>query len=214
MDTMNKPALAVLVASALIYPGTEQRADKAGCEDPHVKRSPSQRKKRRSKRRRNMAEKNSAALTLTLPSDREIVLTRVFDAPRRLVFEARTKPEHVARWWGPRGYTLLVWEIDLRLGGVWRFVQRGPDGNEYAFNGVSREIAPPERLVYTFNFEAMPGHEAPETVTFKEHDGKTKLTDKSLFQTVEDRDGMLKSGMEEGAAETLDHLEELLAKLV
>jgi len=101
--------------------------------------------------------------------------------------------------------------MDLKPGGVWRFVQRDSSGEEYAFNGVYREIVSPERLVYTFEFEGMPGHVMLETVTFEEYDGKTKFTDKSVFRTVEDRDGMLESGMEEGATETMDRLAELLA---
>ena len=111
---------------------------------------------------------------------------------------------------GVRSLTTIVDKMDVRPGGLWRFVQRGPDGNEYAFKGEYREIVPPERLVYTFEFEGMPGHVILETVTFEEHDGKTKLTDRSLFQSGEDRDGMLSSGMEQGAAETMDRLAVLL----
>lgn len=102
--------------------------------------------------------------------------------------------------------------MDLRPGGAWRFLNRGPDGDQYAFSGVYREIVPAERLVYTFDFEAMPGYESVETVTFEDHDGGTKMTNRVLFQTTEDRDGMLSSGMEQGATETMDRLEELLAK--
>ena len=159
-----------------------------------------------------MTENQPNALTLTLPSDREIVMTRTFDAPRDLVFRAHTDPEMVAQWWGQRGSTTIVDKLDLRPGGAWRFVQRAPDGTEYAFRGEYREIVPPERLVYTFEFEGMPGHVLVETLTFEEEDGKTKMTDHSLFDSVEDRDGMLQSGMEAGAAESLDRLEELLAR--
>jgi uncharacterized protein YndB with AHSA1/START domain len=157
-----------------------------------------------------MDAKKSAVLKLTLPSDREIIIERIFDALRELVFKAYTDPNLIPQWWGPRGYTTTVDRMDVRLGGIWRFVQRGPDGNEYAFNGAYREIVPPERLAYTFEFEAMPGHVLLETVTFEEHDGKTKVTATALFDTVEDRDGMLKSGMEEGAAESWDRLAEHL----
>jgi uncharacterized protein YndB with AHSA1/START domain len=87
--------------------------------------------------------RNTGALTVTTPSDREIVMTRVFDAPRELVFKAYTDPSLIPQWWGPRGFTTTVDQMDVRPGGVWRFVQRGPDGSEYAFNGVYREIAPP-----------------------------------------------------------------------
>ena len=103
--------------------------------------------------------------------------------------------------------------MDFRPGGQWRFLHRGPDGNEYGFNGVYREIAPPERLVYTFEFEGMPGHVSTEHVTFEEHDGKTTIKNRVVFDSVEDRDGMLNSGMETGATETMDRLEELIATM-
>jgi len=153
------------------------------------------------------------AMTLTLPSDREIVMTRVFDAPRRLVFEAHSKPEHVKHWWGRRGSTLPICEMDFRPGGAWRFVERGPDGQDNAFRGVYREITPPERIVWTFEFEGMPGHVSVETLTFVERDGKTTLTGRSVFETREDRDGMLQSGMEAGATETMDRLAEYLGTI-
>ena len=159
-----------------------------------------------------MVAGSKAAFTLTTPSDREIVMTREFDAPRELVFEAYTNPEHIPQWWGPRVLTTTVHKMDVRPGGVWRFVQRDPNGNEYAFHGEFREIVPPERIVYTFEFEGMPGHVLIETVTFEEHEGKTKLTARALFQTVKDRDGMLNSGMEHGAAESMDRLAELLER--
>jgi uncharacterized protein YndB with AHSA1/START domain len=149
-------------------------------------------------------------MTLTVPSDREVVLTRVFDAPRRQVWEAYTKPEHVARWYGPRGTTMSVCEIDLRPGGVWRYVHSAPGGGEVAFRGEFREVAPPERLVYTFEFEGMPGAVCLETVTFAEDNGRTTVTTTDTFDSVEARDGMLASGMEGGAAESYDRMEELL----
>jgi uncharacterized protein YndB with AHSA1/START domain len=147
---------------------------------------------------------------MTLPSDREIELTRVFDAPCELVFKAFTDPELIPRWWGWRDSTTIVDKMDVRPGGLWRFVSRGSDGVEYAFNGEYREVVPPERLVYTFEFEGMPGHVLVETLTFAEHDGKTTLTDHSLFDSREERDGMLETGMESGAAESMDRVEELL----
>lgn len=160
-----------------------------------------------------MTEKSSATSTLTLPSDREIVMERVFNAPRALLFKAYTDPNLIPRWWGPRKYTTTVDRMDVRVGGAWRFVQRDAAGNEYAFNGEYREIAPPGRLSYTFEFEGMPGHVLLETVTFEEHDGQTKVTVTSLFQSVEDRDGMLQSGMEQGAKESQDRLAELLGSI-
>ena len=152
-------------------------------------------------------------LTVTTPSDREIVLTRVFDAPRDLVFRAYTDPKAIPQWWGPRNLTTRVDKMDVRPGGAWRFVQRDADGNEFAFNGVYREITPPERVVSTFEFEGMPGHIAVETMTLEEHDGRPTLTTTSVFASVEDRDGMLQSGMESGAAETMDRLAELVETL-
>ena len=148
------------------------------------------------------------------PKQPTIVMTRVFDAPRRLVFKAHTSPEHIRQWWGPRRFTLVVCEMDFRPGGAWRFVQRGANGQEYGFRGVYREIAPPERLVQTFEFEGFPGHVSVETLTMIERDGKTTLTSTSVFETFEDRDGMLQSGMEEGAAETMDRLAEYLGAIV
>jgi uncharacterized protein YndB with AHSA1/START domain len=152
--------------------------------------------------------------TMTLPSDREIVITRTFDAPRKLVFDAVTKCEHVGRWYGPRGTEMLSCTIDLRPGGAWRFVQRGPDGNEYAFSGAYREIVRPERIVQTWNFEGIPpGHESVETLTLEELDGRTKWTTHVLFKSVEDRDGLIQSGMEPGMRETMDRLAELLESM-
>jgi uncharacterized protein YndB with AHSA1/START domain len=152
----------------------------------------------------------SGATTLTMPSDREIVITRVFDAPRRLVFEAISKPEHVTRWWGPKSMAMVSCEMDFRPGGAWRFVKRGPDGNDYGFRGVYREIEPPERIVQTFEFELMPGHVSVETATLEEQNGKTKLTVRCLYQSVEDRDGHYNSGMEAGMKESHDRLAELI----
>jgi len=140
-------------------------------------------------------------------------MARIFKAPRELVFRACTDPDLVPQWWGPKIYTTIVEKMDVKPGGVWRYVQRGSDGSEYAFNGVYREVVPPERLVYTFEFEGMPGHISVETVTFEDHAGKTKLTNTVLFQSREDRDGMFESGMQAGAAESMERLAELLRTL-
>ncbi len=160
-----------------------------------------------------MTVKSSAVSTLTLPSDREIVMERVFNAPCELVFKAYTDPDLIPKWWGPRKYTTTVDKMDVKVGGAWRFVQRDTDGHVYAFNGEYREIAPPGRLSYTFEFEGLPGHVLLETVTFEEQGGQTKVTVTSLFASAEDRDGMLQSGMEQGATESQDRLAELLATL-
>lgn len=148
--------------------------------------------------------------TITTPSDREFVITRVFDAPRDLVFEAWTKPEHVRHWYGLRSMTTTVCEIDLRTGGAWRWGQSGPDGQDIVFSGVYREIVPPERLVYTEMFELMPGPEIVVTLTFDEADGRTTLTSTSLCPSPDVRDQILATGMEKGVVETYDRLAEHL----
>jgi uncharacterized protein YndB with AHSA1/START domain len=161
-----------------------------------------------------MRRSGSNELEVTTPSEREIVMTRVLDAPRDLVFEAHTSCEHMSNWWGPREYEFARCEIDFRPGGTWRIVHRGPDGEEdQGFHGEFREIVRPERIVWTFEWEGMPGHVSVETLTFAEHDGKTTITTRSVFDSVEDRDGMLQSGMESGAAETYDRLDEYLEVL-
>lgn len=159
-----------------------------------------------------MSTTSSSTTTLTMPSDREIVMTRVFDAPRELVFRAHTDPTLIPQWWGQRSSTTIVDKMDVRPGGVWRFVQRQGDGIEYGFHGEYHEVVPPERLVNSFEFEGMPGHVVVDTAVFEAlPDGKTRLTVTSLFASVEDRDGMLASGMEGGANETWDRLAEWLA---
>jgi uncharacterized protein YndB with AHSA1/START domain len=158
-----------------------------------------------------MADKK---LTVTTPSDREIVMTRTFNAPRDLVFEAHSSCEHMSNWWGPRQYEVASCEMDFRPGGSWRVVHKTPDGSdEQGFRGEFREIIRPERIVWTFEWEGMPGHVSVETLTLEEQNGTTTLTARSVYDTVEDRDGMLESGMEEGAAETYDRLDEYLETL-
>jgi len=151
-----------------------------------------------------------SATKFTMPSDREVVMTRVFEAPRDLVWRAYTDPKMIPRWWGPRDYTTTVDKMDLRPGGAWRFVNGAPDGKVFGFSGVYREIVRPERIVQTFEFEGVPGHIVVDTVTFEEHEGGTRVTVRSLFETKEDRDGMVSSGMEEGATESTERLDELL----
>ena len=147
------------------------------------------------------------------PGQPTIVIKRVFDAPPALVFDASTKPEHVARWWGFRDSTLTECTIDLRPGGAWRYVLRLRDGSEHGFGGVYREVSRPNRLVYTFRYEGYPDAEAVETVTFEEQRGKTLLTATVVHSSVANRDGHVASGMEAGAVESHDRLAELLATL-
>jgi len=158
---------------------------------------------------------NTGNLKLTTRGDREIVMTRVFDAPRALVFEALTKPELVKQWLlGPPGWSMPVCEIDLRVGGAYRYVWRHADGNEMGMGGVYREIAAPERLVATERFdEAWYPGEAVGTLIFSERGGKTTITQTVLYQSQEARDAVLKSGMERGVAASYDRLAELLTSL-
>jgi len=152
---------------------------------------------------------------MTTPSDLEIRLTRLFDAPRALVFEAMHTPEHVKQWWGclAQGYSVPVCEIDLRPGGAWRFVNRLPNGKEVAFHGVYREIARPERVVNTEIFEEYPDVESLVTTVLTEESGKTRLAVTARYPSAEVRDIVLKSGMDRGAALSYDHLEEVAAAL-
>ena len=158
---------------------------------------------------------NSDTFKATTPSDREIVLTRLFDAPRHLVFEAMTKPEHVRRWWGclGEGYSVPVCEIDFRPGGAWRFVNRHPKG-EAAFHGVYREIAPPERVVFTEIFDPFPDAESVVTAVLTEEGGKTRLTATCLYPSPAVRDMVLQSGMASGAGRSYDKLEEVARELL
>jgi uncharacterized protein YndB with AHSA1/START domain len=149
-------------------------------------------------------------LTVTLPSDLEIKMVRVFDAPRALVFEAHATCEHLKHWWG-RGNPLDC-EMDFRPGGTYRFVEHAPDG-QYAFRGEYREIQAPERIVQTFEFEGMPGQVCVETLELTEEGGKTTVTSLTRFDTKEGRDGMVSSGMADGARQSYDALVAYLAKL-
>lgn len=154
------------------------------------------------------------ATLIAEPGKHEFTMSRIFNAPRELVFKVMTDPTHVPNWWGPRKYKTIVDKMEVRAGGLWRYIQRSEQGDEYAFHGVYHSLTAPERVVDTFEFEGMPGHVILETMTLEaQPDGKTKLTVSSVFQSVADRDGMLSSGMEEGSNESYDRLEELLATL-
>jgi uncharacterized protein YndB with AHSA1/START domain len=156
---------------------------------------------------------NVATLNVTTPTDRELVMTRVLNARRSLVFDALTKPELVRRWYGPSGWSLVICEIDLRVDGAWRFVSRRPDGKQIGQRGVYREIVAPARLVNTESWEDWNPGELLVTTTLVEHAGTTTLTVTSLFPSQEVRDMLIKSGMTSGAAETYDKLEEYLASI-
>jgi len=159
------------------------------------------------------ARKNK--LTLTLPSDREIVLTRDFDAPRALVFDAWTKPEHIRKWWGCGGMVMSVCESDLRPGGAWHYVLREKSGNEHPFKGVHSEVSPSEKVVRTQIYDVVPynAETAIVTVVFEEHGAQTRVIESILHETVAGCQGHLQSGMEEGSVATLDRLAEELYEL-
>ena len=153
--------------------------------------------------------RNTGTLKVTTPSDREIRMVRVFDAPRSMVFDAFTKCELLKRWFGPHGFSLAVCEGQFQPGGGWRFVVRGPDGSEMVMRGKIREMARPERLVHVESFDDYPG-EALVTTTFVEERGKTTVTINLVYESKDVRDAVVRSGMEHGAAESYDRLAEFL----
>ena len=157
------------------------------------------------------ATKESAnRATITTPSDREIRIERIFNAPRDRVWRAYTDPKLVAQWWG-RGNKLVIERMEVERGGHWRFVEHSKEGS-HGFEGRYAEVNPPERIVQTFEWDGMPGHVALETMTLEDlGDGRTKIVATSLFHTTDDRDGMLNSGMEGGVNESYAALDRLLA---
>jgi uncharacterized protein YndB with AHSA1/START domain len=160
-----------------------------------------------------MAVTSSGTATVTLPTDEQILITREFDAPKHLVYKAWTTPELVKRWWsGERGEVTSA-EIDLRVGGMWRYVMVAQRGFEVAFHGEYREIVPDELIVCTEVFEGMPDGEALTTTTFAEADGRTTLTMLVEHTSKEDRDAHINSGMEGGMQEAMDRLEQVAIAL-
>ena len=159
-----------------------------------------------------MGTASRSDLKVTKLSDTELQITREFDAPREIVFRAMTDPALLSKWWGPRRYRTVVDTMDVRPGGKWRMRNIGADG-EHAFRGEFREVTPPERIVWTFEYEPLPGHISVETMTLTERDGRTLLTVHDVFSSKEDLDGMLQSGMESGAAESYDRLDDLIKEL-
>ncbi|WP_371495264.1 SRPBCC family protein [Kitasatospora sp. NBC_00374] len=156
---------------------------------------------------------SSGTAVVTLPTDTEILITREFDAPRHLVYRAWTTPELIERWWsGDRGEVTGV-EVDLRVGGTWRYVMTANGGFEVAFHGEYREIVPNERIVATEVFEGMPDAPALTTLTLTERDGRTTLTVLVEHLTGEHRDAHIDSGMEGGMQEAMDHLEKVAVSL-
>lgn len=161
----------------------------------------------------NTAQRRRA--TITIVSDTEVRITREFDAPARLVFEASTRPEHMARWYGCSEMPMFRCDIDLRPGGAFRWALRAPDGSEHHFRGVYRELQPPKHMVYTEAYLLGDAwtNDVVHDVTMDERDGKTQLTVRLIYQTKADRDGHLGSGMEHGMHESHARLDDLLAEL-
>lgn len=145
------------------------------------------------------------------PGVQEITLIREFDAPRNLVFKAMMDPNTIPKWWGPRAYWTKVDKMDARSGGSWRFIHGDNKGNEYGFHGVYH-LVEPNRVIQTFEFEGVPGRPSLETMTLEDIGGRTRMVTHSVFLSLEDRDGVVQSGMETGAEETHDRLAELVAE--
>jgi len=150
----------------------------------------------------------------TPPGVPQVLTSREFDAPRELVYRAFTEPDLLVQWLGPRKYTMTIDRFDLRDGGTWRYVHSDDEGNAFGFHGVFHGEASLDGIVQTFEYEGAPGHVSMDTVTFEETSGKTTVRTNSLFQSVEARDAMVKSGMASGMSEGYDRLEDLLAKLI
>jgi uncharacterized protein YndB with AHSA1/START domain len=147
------------------------------------------------------------------PGKQDITITYDFNAPAAKVFKAMTDAKMIAQWWGPRVYTTEVDQLEPRSGGQWRFINRAADGGEHGFHGVFHLVEAPRRIVQTFEYEGAPGHVSLESMVLEERDGRTYLTAQSVFQSVEDRAGMMQGdGMETGARDTYLRLEELLTK--
>lgn len=147
------------------------------------------------------------------PGRQDVIITRVFDAPKDVVFQAFTDPKYIPLWWGPAKYETIIDHSEVKTGGSWRYLSRDKEGNESAFKGSFHDVSAPDRVVQTFEFEGYPGHVALETATFEEVDGKTTYTGVSVFQSIEDRNGMVQSGMQDGASEGMDRLAALIDTL-
>jgi len=147
------------------------------------------------------------------PGVPQVVITREFDAPPDLLFRAHTHPDLLVQWLGPRRLTMTIDRFDLRNGGTWRYRHWEADGTEYVFHGVFHGMPSPDGIVQTFEFEGMPGHVSMWTVTFEEQGGKTLLRQNTVYQSVEDRDQELQYGMEGGISDSMERLDELLARL-
>jgi uncharacterized protein YndB with AHSA1/START domain len=163
-----------------------------------------------------MAEKKNKTVITAEPGKQELFITREFDAPRELVFRAHTDSDLYVRWMGPRDLTTALETFEPVSGGRWRFIQRDKDGNEFGFHGVNHDVTAPERIIGTFEFEGLPesGHVILETSRFEAlPGGRTRVTTQSVYQSVQDRDGMVAAGMESGVVDGHERLDELLKEL-
>jgi uncharacterized protein YndB with AHSA1/START domain len=158
-----------------------------------------------------MATKTKHETTLTLPSDREILMTRKFDAPREVVWDTITDPDLIPKWWGFRADATEVKKMDVRPGGKWQYITHTSGGEVVDFHGTYREVVAPEKLVYSFLFGDMPEGDGFVEITLVEKDGVTELRDRGVFGSKEERDAIIESGMESGARETYERLSELIA---
>jgi uncharacterized protein YndB with AHSA1/START domain len=164
-----------------------------------------------------MAKKGETTMAKTEyviePGRQELFITRVFDAPRELVYRAFTDPKLVAQWFGPRKYKTTVDKMEARPGGLWRMVQKDESGNEHGFHGVHHDAVAPERIIATFEYEGVPGHVLLQTVTFEALGEQTRMVEQLVYQSVADRDGMVGAGMQGGSDESMDQVAELLEKM-
>jgi uncharacterized protein YndB with AHSA1/START domain len=160
-----------------------------------------------------MMTRNVRATLIAEPGKKEAIIMRVFDAPRELVWEAYTTPDLIKQWWAPKRLKTIIDKMEVKEGGDWRLINPAPNGLQHGFSGRYLVVAPPERLVQTFNYELMPGHEVLESLTLEDQGGRTKVTATAIFFSVEDRDGMIKAGMEESTPETMDMLGDLLERM-
>jgi uncharacterized protein YndB with AHSA1/START domain len=163
-----------------------------------------------------MSEKKNKTVITAEPGKQELIITREFDAPRELVFRAYTDPDIYVKWLGPRELTTTFETFEPVSGGRWRFIQKDRDGNEFAFHGVNHDVTAPERIIGTFEFDGLPeaGHVVLETTRFEALPGnRTRVTAHSVYQSVEDRDGMIASGMEYGVVDGFERLDEILEKV-
>jgi len=163
-----------------------------------------------------MSEKKNKTHLVAEPGKQEVLITREFDAPRELIFKAYTDPKLYIQWLGPRGYSMRLETFEPTSGGCWRYIHIDQDGNEFGFHGVHHEVTAPERIIETFEFEGLPeaGHVVLETIKFEElPGGRSRVTTQDVFQSVEDRDGMIQSGMERGVLDSHERLDELVEKM-